>query len=102
MESPRDEKEVTTSDETILETIKNLDIRNNNIVNANTQTWRHCDVIITIFLSQVISSSEDEEGYGRWSYTIYGGKNKTTLAITTAYFIYKPNEDIGVFTIHSQ
>ena len=27
--------------------------------------------------SRVISSGEDEEGYGRWSYTTYGGKNNT-------------------------
>ena len=52
--------------------------------------------------SRVISSGEDEEGYGRWSYTTYGGKNNTRLTIITAYRTCKPNGDIGISTVHSQ
>ena len=56
----------------------------------------------TKLTSRVISSGEDEEGYGRWSYTTYGGKNNTRFTIITAYRTYKPNGDIDISTVHSQ
>ena len=39
------------------------------------------------FTSREISSGEDEEDYGRWSYTTYSGKDKTRLTIITASYI---------------
>ena len=35
--------------------------------------------------SRVTTSSEDQEGYGRWSYTTYGGINNKRLTIIAAY-----------------
>ena len=53
-----------------------------------------------MFLSRVISSGEDEEGYGRLLYTTHGGKDKTRLTIITAYRTCNPNGDIGVSIVH--
>ena len=56
----------------------------------------------SILASRVIISGEDEEGYGRWSYTTYGGKNNKRLTIIAAYRTCIPNDGMGVSTFHSQ
>ena len=52
--------------------------------------------------SRVITSGEDEEGYGRWSYTTYGGKNNKRLTIIAAYRTCIQHDGMGVSTVHSQ
>ena len=52
--------------------------------------------------SRVITSGEDEEEYGRWSYTTYGGENNKRLTIIAAYRTCIPYDEMGVSTVHSQ
>ena len=55
-----------------------------------------------ILTSRVIISDEDEEGYSRWSYTTYGGKNNKRLTIIAAYRTCIPHDGMSVSTVHSQ
>ena len=48
---------------------------------------------------QVITSGEDEVGYGILSYTTYGGKNNKRLTIIVAYLKCIPHDGIGVSTV---
>ena len=52
--------------------------------------------------SRVTTAGEDEGGYGRWSYTTYGGKNNKILIIIVAYRTCIPHDGMSVPTVYSQ